>query len=77
MTDWTQNRARRIRKIIELLELNPHGLRPDTIAKETQILLEITKERFYQYIDELEWSGLIIKKRDGRIALKNPPKQEK
>ncbi len=61
MSDWTKSRARRIRKIIELLQNNKDGLKPEIIARETEILLEITKERFYQYLDELAWMGKIVK----------------
>ena len=57
-------------RILELLTANPEGLSIQTIAKETNCITEITKERLFLYIEELEWSGTVIKKRDGKIKLR-------
>jgi len=67
---FENRRGDRMQKIIELLEKNPDGLRPETIAKETNVLMEITKDRLFKYIDELQWAGKIVKLRDGRVKLR-------
>lgn len=67
---FENERKRRMTRILELLACNPEGLSVQAIAKDCNIIQEITKERLMLYIDELEWSGTIIKRRDGRIKLK-------
>lgn len=67
---FENERKRRMSRILELLANNPEGLSIQTIAHETAALTEITKERLFLYIEELEWAGTVIKKRDGRIKLK-------
>jgi len=57
-------------RILELLRANPQGLDLRTIAKETEVLLEITKNRLELYLQELCWGGKIIKGADGRYRLK-------
>jgi predicted transcriptional regulator len=67
---FENERKRRMTRILELLANNPEGLSLQSIAQATNTLTEITKERLILYIEELEWAGTIVKKRDGRIKLK-------
>ena len=56
-------------KILDLLEANPEGLTLQTILKETRMVTEITRDRVQKYMEDLEYSGIITRKRDGRIRL--------
>jgi len=67
---FTRDRLRRIQSILDLLELNPEGLRLQTIAKETKLILEIKRNTLVEYIQQLEWSGIVVTLKDGRIKLK-------
>lgn len=69
MSAWENERKRRMDRIIDLLEKNPEGLQLQTILRETKMVTEITRERIKTYLDDLEYSGIIMKKRDGRIKL--------
>jgi len=67
---FTRDRLRRIQSILDLLELNPEGLRLQTIAKETRLILEIKRNTLVEYIQQLEWSGIVVTLKDGRIKLR-------
>jgi len=67
---FTRDRLRRIQSILDLLELNPEGLRLQTIAKETKLILEIKRNTLVEYIQQLEWSGIVVTLKDGRIKLR-------
>jgi len=41
-----------------------------TIAKETDVLLEITKNRLELYLQELIWCGKVVRGQDGKYRLK-------
>lgn len=57
---FENRRLDRITRIIELLQCNPEGLTAQTIAKDTKILREITKDRLLMYLRELQWDGTIF-----------------
>ena len=65
---FENHRLERIQRIIELLQANPQGLKPEVIAKETKILREVTKQRFFLYLQELQWSGEVVILRDGGLS---------
>ena len=67
---FENERAQRMQKILELLEANPSGLTPQTIARATGVLQEVTRDRLFKYLDDLEWCGRIVKLKDGRVRLK-------
>lgn len=67
---FENRRGDRMRRILELLQNNPEGLKPELIAKETDVLMEITKERLFMYLRELQWAGKIVMLRDGRVKLR-------
>ena len=69
MSAWENERKSRMSKILDLLEANPEGLTLQTILKETRMVTEITRDRVQKYMEDLEYSGIIIRKRDGRIRL--------
>lgn len=55
----TEGRKQRIERLLKCLNLYPNGLEANEIAKKTQLLTEITMDRLYKYLAELEWSGII------------------
>ena len=56
----TEGRKQRIERLLKCLNLYPNGLEANEIARKTQLLTEITMDRLYKYLAELEWSGLLI-----------------
>lgn len=69
MSAWENERKGRMTRILDLLEANPEGLSLQTILKETRMVTEITRDRVQKYLEDLEYSGIIVKKKDGRIKL--------
>jgi hypothetical protein len=67
---FENRRCDRMQRILELLQNNPDGLQPQTIAKDSNILMEITKERLFMYLRELQWAGKIVMLKDGRVKLR-------
>jgi len=67
---FENERRRRMTRILELLRANPQGLDLRTIAKETDVLLEITKNRLELYLQELIWCGKVVRGQDGKYRLK-------
>jgi len=57
-------------KILELLKANPQGLDLRTIARATDVLTEITKNRLEIYMQELIWCGRVVQGADGKYRLK-------
>ena len=56
----TEGRKQRIERLLKCLNLYPNGLEANEIARKTQLLTEITMDRLYKYLAELEWSGMLI-----------------
>lgn len=56
----TDGRKQRMERLRKTLEKYPDGLEANEIALKTELLTEITMDRLYKYLAELEWSGLII-----------------
>lgn len=55
----TEGRKQRIERLRKILKQYPNGLEANEIAKKTELLTEITMDRLYKYLAELEWSGII------------------
>lgn len=55
----TDGRKQRMERLLKCLRLHPAGLEANQIALKTQLLTEITMDRLYKYLSELEWSGII------------------
>jgi sugar-specific transcriptional regulator TrmB len=56
----TEGRKQRIERLLKCLNhYSSHGLTANEIAHKTQLLTEITMDRLYKYLAELEWSGII------------------
>jgi len=66
---FENRRLDRITRILELLQANPQGILPQTIAKDTAVLREITKDRLMMYLRELQWDGTIVMLRNGKVKL--------
>jgi hypothetical protein len=56
----TEGRKQRIERLLKTLNQYPKGLEANEIAHKTQLLTEITMDRLYKYLAELEWSGMVI-----------------
>lgn len=56
----TEGRKQRIERLLKCLNLYPNGLEANEIAHKTQLLTEITMDRLYKYLAELEWSGMLL-----------------
>ena len=56
----TEGRRERIQRILKLLSKTPSGLEINEIAQKTMLITEITMDRLYKYMAELEWSNLIV-----------------
>lgn len=57
----TEGRKQRIERLLKVLHQAQKSLTPNEIAQKTELLTEITMDRLFKYLAELEWSGLIIK----------------
>ena len=55
----TEGRKQRIERLLKCLKQYPSGLEANEIAQKTTLLTEITMDRLYKYLAELEWSGII------------------
>jgi len=63
---FENERRRRINTIMELIEKSGQsGIVPQLLYQ--KIAPEVTKERLFIYLDELQWAGLICKGSDGKI----------
>ena len=56
---FESNRKERMQRILELLGSNPQGLSLRIIARETDVLLEITQKRLLGYMKDLQWCGKV------------------
>lgn len=56
----TEGRKQRIERLRQALKKYPSGLEANEIAQVTGLLTEITMDRLYKYLAELEWSNMII-----------------
>ena len=56
----TEGRKQRIERLLKTLNSYPRELEANEIAQKTQLLTEITMDRLYKYLAELEWSGMVI-----------------
>lgn len=50
-----------MQRLIKCLRVAQKPLTPNEIAMRTELLTEISQDRLFRYLNELEWSGLIIK----------------
>lgn len=57
----TEGRRERMQRILKVLSQSKNALTPNEIAQKTEILTEVTMDRFFKYLAELEWSGILIK----------------
>jgi len=57
----TEGRKQRMERLLIILRQTQKPLTPNEIAQKTELLTEITMDRLYKYLAELEWSGLILK----------------
>jgi predicted transcriptional regulator len=57
----TEGRRERMQRILKILHQSKKSLTPNEIAQKTEVLTEITMDRLFKYLAELEWSGIIIK----------------
>lgn len=65
---FESERKRRINTILEVLrKAGKDGVVPQLLYQ--KIATEVTKERLFLYLDELQWAGLIAKGRDGKVRL--------
>jgi hypothetical protein len=55
----TEGRKQRIERLLQELKKHPSGLEANEIAKKTGLLTEITMDRLYKYLAELEWAGMV------------------
>jgi len=55
----TEGRRERIERILKLLKNRPL-LNAHEIAKETNLLTEITMDRLHKYLSELTWADMLI-----------------
>jgi len=55
----TEGRRERIERILKLLKKRPL-LNAHEIAKETNLLTEITMDRLHKYLSELTWADMLI-----------------
>jgi len=58
-TSTTEGRRERIERILKLLKKRPM-LNAHEIAKETNLLTEITMDRLHKYLSELTWADMLI-----------------
>lgn len=50
-----------MQRLLKCLRVAQKPLTPNEIAMRTELLTEISQDRLFRYLTELEWSGLIIK----------------
>jgi len=55
----TEGRRERIERILKLLKKSPM-LNAHEIAKETNLLTEVTMDRLHKYLQELTWADMLI-----------------
>jgi hypothetical protein len=65
----TDGRRDRIKRILDLLYRSRRPLTSNEIAAKTSVLEEITKERLYIYLENLEWSGQLIRHGNTYMAI--------
>lgn len=65
----TDGRRDRIKRIMDLLYKSKRSLTTNEIAAKTGVLEEITKERLYIYMENLEWAGQIIRHGNTYMAI--------
>jgi len=58
-TSTTEGRRERIERILKLLKKRPM-LNAHEIAKQTNLLTEITMDRLHKYLSELTWADMLI-----------------
>jgi len=63
----TEGRRERIERILKLLKKRPM-LNPHEIAKETNLLTEVTMDRLHKYLSELTWADMVLAT-NGRYTL--------
>jgi len=56
--------------ILELMALNPQGLNLKTIARATDLILEVRKPTLLGYLKDLEFAGKIKLNAKGKWVLK-------
>jgi hypothetical protein len=64
----TEGRRERMQRVLKCLHEAKKPLTPNEIAQRTEILTEVTMDRFFKYLAELEWSG-ILNKQGNRYSL--------
>ncbi len=71
---WENERRTRIVKLLEILRANRDENGKTTWVQSQLIyreMPEITKNRFFLYLDELEWAGLLVHNRkEGKVKIK-------
>jgi DNA-binding HxlR family transcriptional regulator len=50
-----------MQRLLKCLRVSQKPLTPNEIAMRTELLTEISQDRLFRYLTELEWSGIIVK----------------